>query len=154
MFDFLKNTDGEDRDAYKSIAKNAKEYGELHLQLLKLNAVGSLSQIISYLIIIIVGALLLMGAFLYFSMILVVWMKQLTGSWIYGFLIMGGIFILLFIILLLLRKKIMVNPIIKKLSSILFKEEVEVELPDEEELSVVEPADLPKIDTGKEENND
>ena len=81
-------------------------------------------------------------------------MKQLTGSWIYGFLIMGGIFILLFIILLLLRKKIMVNPIIKKLSSILFKEEVEVELPDEEELSVVETADLPKIDTGKEENND
>lgn len=79
-------------------------------------------------------------------------MKQLTGSWIYGFLIMGGIFILLFIILLLLRKKIMVNPIIKKLSSILFKEEVE--LPDEEELSVVETADLPKIDTGKEENND
>ena len=79
-------------------------------------------------------------------------MKQLTGSWIYGFLIMGSIFILLFIILLLLRKKIMVNPIIKKLSSILFKEEVE--LPDEEELSVVETADLPKIDTGKEENND
>lgn len=152
MFDFFKNTDSEDRDAYKSVAKNAKEYGELHLQLLKLNAVGSLSQIISYLIIIIVGALLLMGAFLYFSMILVVWMKQLTGSWIYGFLIMGGIFILLFIILLLLRKKIMVNPIIKKLSSILFKEEVE--LPDEEELSVMETADLPKIDTGKEENND
>lgn len=154
MLDFFKNTDGEDRDAYKSIVKNAKEYGELHLQLLKLNAVGSLSQIISYLIIIIVGALLLMGAFLYFSMILVVWMKQLTGSWIYGFLIMGSIFILLFVILLLLRKKIMVNPIIKKLSSILFKEEVEVELPDEEELSVVETADLPKIDTGKEENND
>ena len=76
MFDFLKNTDGEDRDAYKSIAKNAKEYGELHLQLLKLNAVGSLSQIISYLIIIIVGALLLMGAFLYFSMILVIWLYE------------------------------------------------------------------------------
>lgn len=152
MLDFFKNTDGEDRDAYKSIVKNAKEYGELHLQLLKLNAVGSLSQIISYLIIIIVGALLLMGAFLYFSMILVVWMKQLTGSWIYGFLIMGSIFILLFVILLLLRKKIMVNPIIKKLSSILFKEEVES--PDEEELPVVETADLSKIDTGKEENND
>lgn len=152
MLDFFKNTDGEDRDAYKSIVKNAKEYGELHLQLLKLNAVGSLSQIISCLIIIIVGALLLMGAFLYFSMILVVWMKQLTGSWIYGFLIMGSIFILLFVILLLLRKKIMVNPIIKKLSSILFKEEVES--PDEEELPVVETADLSKIDTGKEENND
>ncbi|MCQ2264553.1 MAG: phage holin family protein [Bacteroidales bacterium] len=152
MLDFFKNTDGEDRDAYKSIVKNAKEYGKLHLQLLKLNAVGSLSQIISYLIIIIVGALLLMGAFLYFSMILVVWMKQLTGSWIYGFLIMGSIFILLFVILLLLRKKIMVNPIIKKLSSILFKEEVES--PDEEELPVVETADLSKIDTGKEENND
>lgn len=152
MFDFLKKTEGEDRDAYKSIAKNAKEYGELHLQLLKLNAVGTFSQIISYLIIVIVGALLLMGAFLYFSMILVVWMKQLTGSWIYGFLIMGGVFILLFILLLFLRKKIMLNPIIKKMSSILF--EKDAEMPENDELMVPDVENLSKIDTGKEENND
>ena len=53
IFDFFKNNN-DDRDAYKSIAKNAKEYGELYLQLFKLNAVGALSKFVSYLIVIVI----------------------------------------------------------------------------------------------------
>jgi len=125
IFDFFKKS-GDDHDAYKSIAQNAKEYGELHLQLFKLNAVGALSQFVSYLIVIVVGAILLMTVLIFLAIIMVLWLKNVTGSLIYSLLIMSGIFVLLFLILLLLRKKIMLNPIIKKMSSILFSKETEL----------------------------
>ena len=125
LFDLFKIS-GDDHDTYKSIAKNAKEYGELYLQLLKLNAVGALSQFVSYLIVIIVGALLLVTVLIFLAIIMVLWLKNVTGNLIYSLLIMSGIFLLLFFILLLLRKKLMLNPIIKKMSSILFSKESEL----------------------------
>ncbi|MBO4655431.1 MAG: phage holin family protein [Bacteroidales bacterium] len=125
IFDFFKNSDN-DKDAYKSIAKNAKEYGELYLQLFKLNAVGALSRFVSYLIVVIVGVMLLVTVLIFLSAILILWLKNATGSLIYSLLIMSGIFVLLFLILLLLRKKLMLNPIIKKMSSILFSKESEL----------------------------
>ena len=97
---FFKNS-GDDHDAYKSIAKNAKEYGDLYLQLFKLNAVGTLSQFVSYLIVIIAGVILLMTALVFLAVILILWLKNATGSLIYSLLIMSGVFLLLFLILLL-----------------------------------------------------
>ena len=131
IFDFFKNNN-DDKDAYKSIAKNAKEYGELYLQLFKLNAVGALSQFVSYLIVVIAGVMLLATVLIFLAVILVLWLKNATGSLIYSLLIMSGVFVLLFLLLLLLRKKLMLNPIIKKMSSILFSKESE--LLDEEKM--------------------
>lgn len=130
-FSFFKNNSEDDHDAYKSIAKNAKEYGELYLQLFKLNAVETLSKFVSYLIVIIAGVMLLVTVLILLGAILVLWLKDATGSLIYSLLIMSGIFVLLFLLLLLLRKKLMLNPIIKKLSSIMFSKESEL-LDDEE----------------------
>lgn len=118
-FDFFKFS-GDDKDAYKSIVKNAKEYGELQLQMLKLNSVSVVSQIVSYILAIVISAVLIMTAFVYFSVIFVILMKEMTGSWIYSLLIMGAIFLLLFFILWKLREKIMLKPIIRKICSILF----------------------------------
>lgn len=125
IFDFFKKS-GDQHDAYKSIAQNAKEYGELYLQLFKLNAVGALSQFVSYLIVIIVGAMLLVTVLVFLAIIMVLWLKNVTGSLIYSLLIMSGIFVLLFLLLLLFRKKLMLNPIIRKMSSILFSKESEL----------------------------
>lgn len=125
IFDFFKNNN-DDKDAYKSIAKNAKEYGELYLQLFKLNAVGALSQFVSYLIVIIAGVMLLVTVLIFLGIILVLWLKNATGSMIYSLLIMSGIFVVLFLLLLLFRKKLMLNPIIKKMSSIMFSKENEL----------------------------
>ena len=136
--DFLKNKfsndSGNDDDAYKAMAKDAKEYADLQLQLFKLNLVEKSSQILSLLVVIIAGAILLMAAFVFFSMVFVLWMKDLTGSLMTGLLILGGFFIVLFILFWLLRKKIMINPMIKKLSAILFKdsESVGEEVDDEQ----------------------
>lgn len=129
----MENDANQERDdVYKSLAKNVKDYADLQLQLLKLNIVEKTSQILSLLIVIIAGTILLMAAFVYFSMMFVLWMKTLTGSLTYGFLIIAGFFLLLFILFVLLRKKMIINPIIKKMSAILFKSEEETEVDDEE----------------------
>ena len=119
-------------DVYKSLVNNVKDYADFQLQLLKLNIVEKTSQILSLLIVIIAGTILLMAAFVYFSMMFVLWMKTLTGSLTYGFLIIAAFFLLLFILFVLLRKKLIINPIIKKMSSILFSESGETEVDDEE----------------------
>lgn len=137
IFDFFKNNN-DDRDAYKSIAKNAKEYGELYLQLFKLNAVGTLSKFVSYLIVIIAGVMLLVTVLIFLAIILVLWLKNVTGSMIYSLLIMSGIFVVLFLLLLLFRKKLMLNPIIKKLSSIMFSKESELLDDEEMEADIIE----------------
>ena len=110
----------------------------MYLQLLKLNAVGALSQFVSYLIVIVVGAILLMTVLIFLAIIMVLWLKNVTGSLIYSLLIMSGIFVLLFLILLLLCKKIMLNPIIKKMSSIIFSKESELLEDEELEADIVE----------------
>jgi hypothetical protein len=99
---------------------------ELYLQLFKLNAVGALSKFISYLIVIIAGVMLLVTVLIFLAIILVLWLKNVTGSMIYSLLIMSGIFVVLFLLLLLFRKKLMLNPIIKKMSSIMFSKESEL----------------------------
>ena len=129
----MENDANQERDdVYKSLVNNVKDYADLQLQLLKLNIVEKTSQILSLLIVIIAGTILLMAAFVYFSMMFVLWMKTLTGSLTYGFLIIAAFFLLLFILFVLLRKKMIINPIIKKMSSILFKSEEEMEVEDEE----------------------
>lgn len=126
FMDFYTDQEHNERNAYKDITKNAKEYANLQLQLLKLNMVGSLSQVVSYIVALVVASVLILAAFLYFSMIVVVWMQQLTGSWIYGFLTMGVVFVVLCILFFLCRKKFLLNPIVKKMSSILFSNEAEM----------------------------
>lgn len=129
----MENDANQERDdVYKSLVNNVKDYADLQLQLLKLNIVEKTSQILSLLIVIIAGTILLMTAFVYFSMMFVLWMKTLTGSLTYGFLIIAAFFLLLFILFVLLRKKMIINPIIKKMSSILFSEPGETEVDDEE----------------------
>ena len=142
-FSFFKNNSEDNHDAYKSIAKNAKEYGELYLQLFKLNAVGTLSQFVSYLIVIIAGVMLLVTVLILLGAILVLWLKNATGSLIYSLLIMSGIFVVLFLLLLLFRKKLMLNPIIKKMSSIIFSKEGELQ--DEEDIDADIIESSPKI---------
>ena len=142
-FSFFKNKSEDDHDAYKSIAKNAKEYGELYLQLFKLNAIGSLSQFVSYLIVIIAGVMLLVTVLILLGAILVLWLKNATGSLIYSLLIMSGIFVVLFFLLLLFRKKLMLNPIIKKLSSIMFSKESELQDDEDVDADIIESS--PKI---------
>ena len=109
-------------DKYLTFVKDAKEYIELQGDMLRLNLVEKVSQIISYLVVVIIGLFLGLTAFVYFSMAFVIWMQSFFGSMIPGFLILGAFFIVLLVLFFVFRDKLFVNPIIKKMSGILFNE--------------------------------
>ena len=109
-------------DIYTSFVKDVKDYVELKYDLLRLNLLEKLSLIIALILSLFVGVLLIITALVFFSIAFVHWTGDLFGSLVPGFLILGGIFGVLFFVFFWLRKKIFVNPMIKLLSRIIFNE--------------------------------
>jgi hypothetical protein len=112
----------EGNDIYKSFIKDVKKYIDMNYDLFRLNLIEKLSIIISLIFALFIGSLLLVVAFVYFSMAFIHWAELFFHSLIPCFLIVGGVFIVLFFVFYLLRKRIFVNPLIKILSRILFHE--------------------------------
>ncbi len=69
--------------------------------------------------------LVLIGAFclLFISLAFAFWYGQRTGDTAVGFLILTGFYLLLGIIFVLGRKKMVIGPIIRSMSEILYKED-------------------------------
>lgn len=109
-------------DMYKSFVKEVKDYVLLNYDLLRLRLVEKLSLVIALVLSLFIGILLVIVAIVYFSFAFVHWTGTFFESLIPGFLILGGLFIVLFIIFFSLRKRLFVNPMIKLLSSIIFNE--------------------------------
>jgi hypothetical protein len=109
-------------DIYTSFTKDVKEYMKMNYDLFSLNLIEKLSIILSLLFALFIGVLLLIVAFVYFTMAFVYWTELFFHSLIPGFLILGGVYVVLFFVFYLLRKRIFVNPLIKILSRILFHE--------------------------------
>jgi hypothetical protein len=109
-------------DAYSLLLKDVKEYAHLQFDMLRLVLIEKLSQIISLIVVLFIGAILILASFIYFSMAFVHWMSTIFGSMIPGFLILGGFFVILFAVFYKLKTSVFLNPIVKKLSSILFKD--------------------------------
>lgn len=116
------NTSESQTDIYKSFVKDVKDYVSLNYDLMRLNLVEKLSMVIALILSLFIGILLIITALVYFSIAFVHWTGTFFDSLIPGFLILGGLFILLFIIFFLLRKRLFVNPMIKLLSSIIFND--------------------------------
>ncbi len=108
-------------DLYSSLLKDVKEYVHLQFDMLRLVLIEKISQIISLIVVLFIGTILILASFIYFSMAFVHWMNSIFDSMIPGFLILGGFFLILFSLFYGLKTKIFLNPIIKKLSSIFFK---------------------------------
>ena len=113
---------GSKTDIYKSFIKEVKDYVLLNYDLLRLKLVEKLAMVIALILSLFIGILLVIIAIVYFSFAFVHWTGTLFESLIPGFLILGGLFIVLFIIFFSLRKRLFVNPMIKLLSSIVFNE--------------------------------
>ncbi|MDR1181978.1 MAG: hypothetical protein LBL13_08370 [Bacteroidales bacterium] len=109
-------------DIYTSFIKDVKEYMKMNYDLFCLHLIEKLSIILSFLFALFIGVLLLMVAFVYFSMAFIYWTELFFHSLIPGFLILGGVYVGLFFVFYLFRKRIFVNPLIKILSRILFRE--------------------------------
>lgn len=107
---------------YQDFTHKAKDYIKTRYDLLKLELLEKTSRILSVLIMIIISLFLVLGALIYFSFALVSWMETVFGSMIPGFLIIGGVFLIILFLVYIFREKILINPLIRAISKILFEE--------------------------------
>ncbi|MDY6426878.1 MAG: phage holin family protein [Bacteroidales bacterium] len=108
---------------YQRFLDEAKEYTRLRYKMLKLEFLEKSSQIIALIVLVIVVTVLLLAALTYFSFAAIHALKGVLGGLTGGFCIFGGLFILLMAVIVLFRKQIIVNPLIKQLSEIMFAED-------------------------------
>lgn len=108
---------------YQKLLDEAKEYASLKFELLKLNLLEKLSLILTLFVVVIIAVVLMLVALTYFSLASVYALKGVLGGVAVGFCIVGGLFVALTILVLIFRKQWILNPLIKSLSNILFKED-------------------------------
>ncbi len=118
---------------YQRLLNDAKQYARMRYDLLKLELLEKLSRIIAFLLVVIIALVLGLSAFVYFSLALAYALKPLFGGMGWPLCIIGLIFVLLLVLLFRKKEQFFLNPIIAKLSAILFAQE-----PEEQEEPVAE----------------
>ncbi|MDR2037515.1 MAG: hypothetical protein LBQ60_06290 [Bacteroidales bacterium] len=108
------------RGKYKTLLKDGKNYLDTRYDLFRLELLEKTSTIVAMVIVAVIVLLLLGSVWVYISCILIVLMEQAFGSFIPAFLIMGGATLLIMGFLLLFRKKLVLNPLIRSFSTIIF----------------------------------
>lgn len=112
-----------------------REYADLRLGLLRLQAIRTLSRFFSMLMVTLTG--ILMGIFVLFFMGLALsaWVAGLTGSPVAGHLTAAGFFLVLLFLGILLRKPLFQAPLIRMFISATADESEEMESEDDEPLT-------------------
>ena len=105
---------------YKKMIRDGKEYLTNRYDLLRLELLEKISSIVALLILVMIALLLATTAWVYISGILIVLMADVFGSYVLPLIIMGSVSLLLLVIVVLLKDKIILNPLIKTFSKILF----------------------------------
>ncbi|MCM1035235.1 MAG: phage holin family protein [Paludibacter sp.] len=106
---------------YQQLLNDSKAYLKTGYDLLRLELLDKLSLILGIIIALIVALFLGFAAIAYFSVALVGWMTTCMPTWV-ACCILGGFFLAILIVLWCCRQRIFINPFIKLLSGILFKE--------------------------------
>ena len=107
---------------YKKFIRDGKEYLTTRYDLLRLELLEKISSIVALLILVMVALVLITTVWVYISGILIVLMADAFGSYILPFTIMGGVSLLVLAIVVLLKDKIILNPLIRIFSKILFSQ--------------------------------
>lgn len=122
----MENTENE-RNSSNSLLENVKDYVGLQIDLLKVNVIEKMTKLFYLFFLLLFGTLIILVAFIYLSVAFMHWMEALFNSMIPGALIMGGVTLLIFLLFYLFRKKILLNPLIRKIVAIVFDHEKEEE---------------------------
>ena len=117
----MKNMESE----YGKFAKDVKEYLSLRYDLLRIEILEKLSKIIALIVVLFVAVVLGLAALIYFSFVFAFALKEACGSAVPGFMAIGGFFVLLLAVLSVFRKQIVLNPLIRVIGGILFREDKE-----------------------------
>jgi len=100
-------------------AKDALDYVNLKIDSFKLGIMENLSTFFSTLFSVVVCILLFHIALVFLFAALAWWMSELVGSIIGGCLIIGGFFLVAGFIVFLLRKKLIVSPVVRMFANMM-----------------------------------
>lgn len=109
------------------IVNNVKNYINIRSALLRCSLYEGFSRILADAITLILVFALVMIILVFCSLAAAVWLKDVFGSYIPGFLIIAGFYLVVCILLILLKEKIILNPLIRKISVLEKDEEYPVE---------------------------
>lgn len=101
------------KDFYQENSKLVKDYIETRLELLRLTSIRTLSRTLSMLILVSLVSFMVLF-FLLFLVIAFSWMMaEVTGSNTLGFLCGAGVFLVFILLAVVLRKPLLLNPLIR-----------------------------------------
>lgn len=123
------------RGKYKTFAVHGKEYLKSRYDLLRLELLEKTSSIVSLLILVMIALLLVGSIWIYLSCIAIVWLKEMLGNIIPAFVIMGGVNLLVLGLIIAFKNQLILNPLIRRFSAILFDREMvdKYDIDDEDE---------------------
>ncbi len=105
---------------YQRLLDETKEYARLRYDMLRLEFLEKTTKIISAIIVAIISTVLGLTALVYFSFAIIFCTDEILGGVEWGFCIFGGLFVLLVLIVGIFHKQLILNPLIKHLSGVLF----------------------------------
>ena len=105
---------------YKKLIIDGKEYLNTRYDLLRLELLEKISSIVAVLILVMIAIVLITTVWIYISGILIVLMANAFDSFILPFIIMGSASLLILTIIVFLKDRIILNPLIRLFSKILF----------------------------------
>lgn len=101
------------QDFYTENRKLLTEYLDVRLQLLRLGSVKILSRTLAMLILLSVISLMALLFLVFMVIAFSVWMGDVLGSTVWGFVCGGLIFLLVLLLTILFRKPLFLNPLIR-----------------------------------------
>ena len=105
---------------YRKFAKDGKEYLYTQYDLLRINVLEKISSIAAVLVMIMIGIVILVSVWVYVSFILIVCMERVFDSYIIPVVIMISANLLLLALIIKCREGLILNPLIKVFSKVLF----------------------------------
>ena len=109
-------------DMYQKLLEETKAYVQTRYDLLRIEFVEKASKIVAFFLLAFVIIGFLLGAFVYLSLALVIWLSTIFESIIVASLFVGGALALFGGLTYSLRKSLFVNPIIKQMSKIMLSQ--------------------------------
>ena len=107
----------------EALSDHAKEYLNLRVDLLKLILVEKLSRMTSTLVLFVLFLIFAMFAGAFIGLAFVLWYGENVGPMWAGALIVAGVLVLKGLLFYLFRKKLLLNPVIAKISKIVMEED-------------------------------
>ena len=111
----------EPAESFQQLYADVKKYVELQAEYLKVEFVEKLTILVSTLLIIIIITVLAIAALFYLFFSLAYALEPLLGSLAISFAIISGIYVLLILFLVILRKRLVINPLVNFLSKLFLK---------------------------------